>query len=95
MAITMKSSITFVFTIFIIISMVHCRMTTTPGYGMLYDQVKCSQGYEPCRDHVSGDVSCTIDCKNDKFEFGVKFDYGVCSRDGGCCCHRDIPPKMN
>ncbi|EOA34605.1 hypothetical protein CARUB_v10022164mg [Capsella rubella] len=87
MAITIKTSITFVFTIFIIISMVHCRTTTTPGYGMLYDQVKCIQGYEPCRDNVSGDVSCTIDCQNENF------DYGVCSQDGGCCCHIDIPQR--
>ncbi|XP_019100903.1 PREDICTED: defensin-like protein 199 [Camelina sativa] len=82
MVITMKTLITCVFTIFFAISFVQSR-TTRSGYGMLFDEVECFGGFEPCHDH--GNVSCTNYCKD------YQYDFGVCTQDRGCCCHGNIP----
>ncbi|EOA33872.1 hypothetical protein CARUB_v10021363mg [Capsella rubella] len=77
----MKTSITFLFTICFIISFVHGR-AIAPGYGTLFDAVQCFGGFEPCHDH--GDVGCTAFCKK------YKYDFGVCTKYSGCCCHVHI-----
>ncbi|CAL9238534.1 unnamed protein product, partial [Arabidopsis halleri] len=73
-----------VFTIFFIISFGHGR-TTTPSYGMLFDSVTCEGGSEQCPPG-GGDVKCDAYCKTLK----NKYDFGVCSKIYGCCCHKNV-----
>ncbi|CAH8265509.1 unnamed protein product [Arabidopsis lyrata] len=80
MAITMKSLIAlFFFTVFLIISSVHCRMTTTtsPGYGIKQQDRQCFE-HAPylCR---GGEGDCRMYCRD------LDFSYGTCFS-GVCCC---------
>ncbi|CAH8256674.1 unnamed protein product [Arabidopsis lyrata] len=84
MAITVRTLVAFVFTIFIIISFVHSR-TTTSGYGMLFDAVACEGGFEYCPPG-GGDAKCTAFCKT----LPNKYDFGVCSKIYACCCHKNV-----
>ncbi|KAG5384955.1 hypothetical protein IGI04_036425 [Brassica rapa subsp. trilocularis] len=81
MAITMKTLITFVFTIFFIVSSVHCGTTATadtPGYGEI-KQVICYDFSRPC--DTRGELGC------DDFCIDWGFLRGRCAP-RKCCCER-------
>ncbi|XP_020866260.1 defensin-like protein 199 [Arabidopsis lyrata subsp. lyrata] len=83
-AITMRTSVAFVFTIFFIISFVH-SLTTTQGYGMLFDSVSCEGGFEYSPTPPDENVKCTAFCKT----LPNKYEFGVCIQQG-CCCHKNV-----
>ncbi|KAL0897354.1 hypothetical protein Bca101_081315 [Brassica carinata] len=85
MAITMKTLITFVFTIFFIVSFVHCggRATAdTPGNDIGYGEMKpilCFDFSRPC--DFSGQVGCDQFC----LDWGYIRGHCVVRK---CCCEK-------
>ncbi|XP_002862229.2 defensin-like protein 108 [Arabidopsis lyrata subsp. lyrata] len=88
MAITMKSLVAIIFTALLIVSSVHCRMTTisTPGYGIKQEDRRCLQGPEGTKLCSSGSVR---DCL--KFCIIRGYSSATCITPDACCCH--IPPN--
>ncbi|CAA0299685.1 unnamed protein product [Arabidopsis thaliana] len=83
MAITMRTLVAFVFTIFFIISFVHSR-TTTSGYEcyltpwLAREDLYCPRG--------GGNDKCTTFCRS----LPNKYDFGVCDKIYACCCHINV-----
>ncbi|CAN7138238.1 unnamed protein product [Brassica rapa subsp. narinosa] len=83
MTITMKTLITFVFTILFLGFSVHCRTITsavTPGYGELNTDI-CFTVLSPCNwRYPHGEEMCDGGCRRDHKRSGY------CDTHGRCCC---------
>ncbi|AEC09912.1 Defensin-like protein 108 [Arabidopsis thaliana] len=88
----MTSLIAFLFTVLVIVSSVHCRMTTasTPGYGIKQEDRLCIQGQEGTKLCSSGTSrDCLNFCLIRGYAGGSCYAYTL----DQCCC-RIPPPKL-
>ncbi|KAF8109965.1 hypothetical protein N665_0089s0083 [Sinapis alba] len=82
MAVVMKTLVTLVFTIFLVISWVHCRTMSTisPGLG-IEESEKCFK-FNPCV--RGGDRGCTVFCRRQR----GGYLFGTCTKTACCCVGR-------